>query len=117
MLEENITDRILITEKMREEHKRIIGFVIVGNSMYPTLGEGDVVFINPEMTEIINGKMYACIYDGEQATVKYVKKVKKSIYLIPENKEHDPTMINKEQEHEFFMIGRVIGILKSNSVL
>ena len=85
-------DRELVKNKEATFYARVSGDSMIGAG----LEDGDLLIIdrslNPE-----NRKIAVCLVDGE-FTVKRIKKIKKTFYLIPENKKYSPIEITEENE-------------------
>lgn len=75
-----------------------------GNSMEPTIKEGDLIVFQQDFTQI-EGAVYVCRYDDEL----FVKRLRKrpTIALISDNKDYDPIEIQEAEEIE--ILGRVVG--------
>jgi len=97
-------DRELVKNKEATFYARVSGDSMVGAG----LEDGDLLVIdrskNPE-----NGKIAICLVDGE-FTVKRIKKEKKKLYLIPENKKYEP--IELKEENELIIWGVVEYVIK-----
>ena len=85
-------DKELVKNKEATFYARVSGDSMIGAG----LDDGDLLVIdrskNPE-----NGKIAICLVDGE-FTVKRIKKEKKKIYLMPENKKYKKIEIKEENE-------------------
>ena len=97
-------DKELVKNKEATFYARVSGDSMVGAG----LDDGDLLVIdrskNPE-----NGKIAICLVDGE-FTVKRIKKEKKKLYLIPENKKYKP--IELKEENELIIWGVVEYVIK-----
>ena len=97
-------DRELVKNKEATFYARVSGDSMVGAG----LDDGDLLVIdrslNPE-----NGKIAVCLVDGE-FTVKRIKKEKKKLYLMPENKKYRP--IELKEENELIIWGVVEYVIK-----
>ena len=97
-------DRELVKNKEATFYARVSGDSMVEAG----LDDGDLLVIdrskNPE-----NGKIAICLVDGE-FTVKRIKKEKKKLYLIPENKKYEP--IELKEENELIIWGVVEYVIK-----
>jgi DNA polymerase V len=97
-------DRELVKNKEATFYARVSGDSMIGAG----LDDGDLLVIdrskNPE-----NGKIAICLVDGE-FTVKKIKKEKKKIYLMPENKKYKP--IELKEENELIIWGVVEYVIK-----
>ncbi len=85
-------DRELVKNKEATFYARVSGDSMVGAG----LEDGDLLVIDRSMSPV-NGKIAVCLVDGE-FTVKRIKKIKKKLYLVPENKKYKPIEIKEENE-------------------
>ena len=97
-------DRELVKNKEATFYARVSGDSMIEAG----LDDGDLLVIdrslNPE-----NGKIAVCLVDGE-FTVKRIKKEKKKLYLMPENKKYKP--IELKEENELIIWGVVEYVIK-----
>lgn len=74
-----------------------------GHSMEPTIHDGSLVTIREQPT-VENGEIAAVLVDGDnEATLKRVKHQGDLIMLMPDNKEYDPIILDKNNP------GRIVG--------
>lgn len=74
-----------------------------GHSMEPTIHDGSLVTIREQPT-VEDGEIAAVLVDGDnEATLKRVKHQGDLIMLMPDNKEYDPIILDKNNP------GRIIG--------
>lgn len=74
-----------------------------GHSMEPTIHDGALVTIREQPT-VEDGEIAAVLVDGDtEATLKRVKHQGKLVMLMPDNKEYDPIILDKQNP------GRIIG--------
>mgnify|MGYP001623870656 CR=1 FL=1 len=108
LAQENITD---YEELPAEEFKdgEYFGLKIKGDSMFPRILEGDVVIVR-QQSDCDNGKIAVVLINGDEATVKQIKKTKSGLMLIPYNKKYDPMFFTKE-EIETKPV-KIIGVVK-----
>lgn len=95
LAEQNIID---YEELPAEEFKdgEYFGLKIKGDSMFPRILEGDVVIVR-QQSDCDNGKVAVVLINGDEATVKQIKKTKTGIMLIPFNNKYDPMFFTKEE--------------------
>lgn len=78
----------------------------LGNSMEPTIPDGSHVLIR-EQSGVEYGEIAAVLLNGDtEATLKRVKKQGDVIMLIPDNKDHEPLIISKDNPAK--IIGKAI---------
>lgn len=74
-----------------------------GRSMEPTIHDGSLVTIREQPT-VEDGEIAAVLVDGDnEATLKRVKHQGDLIMLVPDNKEYDPIILDKNNP------GRIVG--------
>ncbi len=103
----------VITEDFQEdflfssdEMRDTFALKVKGDSMQQAnIFDGDYVIVKKDI-EVKNGDIVAAII-GEEATVKYFKKVKGKIFLVPANPSYSPVEIK-----ENFILGKVVGIFR-----
>lgn len=108
LAEQNIVD---YEELPAEEFKDgdYFGLKIKGDSMFPRILEGDVVIVR-QQSDCDNGKVAVVLINGDEATVKQIKKTESGIMLIPFNNKYDPMFFTKE-EIETKPV-KIIGVVK-----
>ena len=108
LAEQNIID---YEELPAEEFKdgEYFGLKIKGDSMFPRILEGDVVIVR-QQNDCDNGKVAVVLINGDEATVKQIKKTESGLMLIPYNKKYDPMFFTKE-EIETKPV-RIIGVVR-----
>lgn len=75
-----------------------------GDSMFPTLYDGDLVIVNPNLNEILSIKGKVCILTyHDQTYVKRVKIEKEKVVLISDNmdKEKYPDIVIRDENLEY----------------
>lgn len=84
-------------------------FVAKGNSMYPTILDGDrlVVHVQPDVD---NGDIAIVIYNGDEGTVKKVRRGKDFFEMIPINPEYQTKRIEGPDLDICRIFGKVISL-------
>ena len=85
-------DRELVKNKEATFYARVSGDSMIGAG----LDDGDLLVIDRSL-QPENGKIAICLIDGD-FTVKRIKKDKKKIYLVAENKKYKPVELKDENE-------------------
>lgn len=108
LAEQNIVD---YEELPAEEFKDgdYFGLKIKGDSMLPRILEDDVVIVR-QQNDCDNGQVAVVLINGDEATVKQIKKTESGIMLIPFNNKYDPMFFTKE-EIETKPV-KIIGVVK-----
>ncbi|MGX2951272.1 helix-turn-helix domain-containing protein [Ursidibacter sp. B-7004-1] len=82
----------------------------VGDSMYPTINDGDMLLINRNAKTPRDGKIYV-IRSGDQLWVKRVQGIINGIRLISDNKAiYDPVDVHFDESVDFEVLGQVVFI-------
>ncbi len=95
---EAITDHIgyeEVTEEMASSGN-YFALKIKGDSMEPKFSDGDVVIVRKQ-PDLESGDIGIVIINGQDATIKKIKKDDTGIYLIPTNPNYEPVFYNNEQ--------------------
>lgn len=95
---EDIIDEEEISEEMLK-HGEYIALQIKGDSMEPRISNGDTVIIRLQET-IENGEVAAVFVNGNDVTLKRIKKEDNGIWLIGNNPAFQPIFYSKKQCEE-----------------
>jgi repressor LexA len=80
-----------------------------GDSMIDAgIFDGDLVVIRRQ-ADAANGDLVAALIDGEEATVKRLRREGSTVVLIPENRSYEPMVFEQGVE----ILGRVVAVLRS----
>ena len=82
---------------------------IKGDSMEPRIKNGDVVIVR-QQSDCDSGDTAVVLVNGDEATIKRIKKGPEGIILIPNNPEYEPMFYTNEQINSLpvSIIGKVI---------
>lgn len=85
------------------------GLVIKGDSMEPKISSGDVVIVRRQ-SDVENGQIAVVMVNGDEATVKRIKKRPEGLMLIPSNPAYEPMFYSNCEIEELpvIIIGRVV---------
>ena len=79
-----------------------------GNSMEPTIPSDALVLIR-QQDDVESGEIAAVLLNGDtEATLKRVRKYDDSIFLMPDNSEHEPIIVNENNPAK--IIGKAVRI-------
>ncbi len=95
--------------KSWENQGEFFGLKIKGDSMYPTLENGDVVIVRKQSTAD-NGDTVIVMVNGDDATCKRYERSDTGIMLIPNNNAYAPTFYTNEEIEALplTIIGKVV---------
>ena len=107
LAEENIEGYVPMVFGNKYKDDIVFALKCKGNSMWPTLSDGDVVFVK-QQSMVEDGEIAAVLVDdNEEATLKRIKHVNDEVLLMPDNtKEFNPIILNKENPGK--ILGKVI---------
>ena len=106
---EDILDYEEITQEMAA-HGEYFALQVYGDSMEPKFSEGDVVIVRKQET-VESGDIAIVLVNGDEATVKKIKKMPEGILLIANNTAvYEPTFYSNQQIEELpvRIIGKVV---------
>lgn len=108
---ENPTNTISVPRYLLKGGFRYFALTVKGDSMIEAgILEGDVIVCR-STKDARNGQIVVAVVNGE-ATVKTFSHQKKSIELLPANKNYSPIVID-EQVEDFKIVGNLVGLLRS----
>ncbi len=83
---------------------------IKGDSMYPTLWDGDTAIADTYIPHLISGKIYAFYFDGDLKVKRFTKRMD-GTWLISSDNKDDPTWVDEvvspHATQQLHMIGQV----------
>ncbi|EIJ68318.1 LexA family transcriptional regulator [Pasteurella bettyae] len=82
-------------------------FLVSGDSMYPTLKDGEEIIVDRSKKELKDGKIFVLNNEGAML-VKKVQITYNGIILISQNTEYAPIELNAEQANNLIVIGQVV---------
>lgn len=97
--------------------KRSFFVEINGDSMSPTLENGEFALVDPENTEYIKNKIYVVTYNDEN----YIKRIEFKeklgiISLKSDNPEYDDIDISRDMQEYFKINGRVVEVISKKKI-
>lgn len=84
-----IEETCTIPAHIHAKHPQAFMLKVSGESMNRTIPNGSYALIDPTLTEIRGGRIYAICVDGAEATIKRVRRLNNGIELQPDS--NDPT--------------------------
>ena len=107
--EENITEYIRTDGEVLKNGYNYFWLQVKGDSMQPSLMEGDYVLV--QMQDTLDRECYAVVtIDNEDGLVKIVDIQSKKITLTSVNPYYPPRVFEKEEMNRVRIVGRVIEI-------
>lgn len=105
---EDILDYEEITPKMAAQGE-FFALKIKGHSMEPKISEGDVIIVKKQ-DDCDSGDIAVVMVNGDEATVKRIKKEPGGIMLIPSNPAFEPMFFTNDQVENLpvRIIGKVV---------
>lgn len=105
---EDILDYEEITPEMAAQGEHF-ALQIKGNSMSPRIQEGDVVIVRKQ-SDVENGDIAVVLVNGDDATIKKIKKRPEGIMLLSNNPSYDPMFYSNQdiQQLPLIILGKVV---------
>lgn len=105
--DENIVDYINVPEPIPAN---AFALICEGSSMEPSIIDGDKVVIEPT-PDVEDGQVAAVLVDDQtKATLKRIKHIGNSIWLMPDNRDYDPIVL--DAQHPGRIIGKAIKLMR-----
>lgn len=106
---EEIIDYEDISVEMATGGAEYFGLQIKGDSMEPKISDGDIVIVRKQ-PDVESGEIAVVLVNGDDATVKRVKKSAAGITLIANNPVYDPMFYSNEdiEKMPVAILGRVV---------
>lgn len=82
-------------------------FLVSGDSMYPTLKDGEEIIVDRSKKDLKDGKIFVLNNEGAML-VKKVQITYNGITLISQNTEYTPIELDTEQANRLIVIGQVV---------
>lgn len=87
---------------------------INGNSMEPTLEDGDYALVDPDNIDYVKNKIYVVTYNDESFIKRMVMDAKSKIVMLKsDNPEYDDILITKDMQVYLKIEGRVIQVISN----
>lgn len=88
------------------EGEEFFALRVRGSSMEPRFMEGDVVIVRRQ-DDAENGDVVVAL-DGDDATIKQLKKLPDGVMLLPFNREFDPLVFTRADAENLRILGKVV---------
>ena len=87
---------------------------INGNSMEPTLEDGDYALVDPDNIDYVKNKIYVVTYNDESFIKRMVIDIKSKIIMLKsDNPEYEDILITKDMQAYLKIEGRVIQVISN----
>lgn len=87
---------------------------INGNSMEPTLEDGDYALVDPDNIDYVKNKIYVVTYNDESFIKRMVMDAKSKIIMLKsDNPEYEDILITKDMQVYLKIEGRVIQVISN----
>ncbi|MGJ8517526.1 XRE family transcriptional regulator [Carnimonas bestiolae] len=96
------------TQQLGIHGVRLVGVRVRGDSMIPTLADGDWVVINLDDVNVAQAGVFLIWVSGELRIKRLQRVAGGAVLLISDNKVYEREMIAPDQMHEFAVLGRVM---------
>lgn len=109
LAEENVIDTIDIEKRIVGDGTDFFALKVKGDSMQPVLYENDVVIIKKQ-DDCEDGQIAVVLINGDEATIKRVKKSSNGIWLQPFNNNYEPLVFTNDEIENIPV--KIIGVVK-----
>lgn len=83
---------------------------VIGDSMEPTLSEGDVVLLDMTTKSVLDGSIYALQLNGGLLVKRIQRKLDGSVVVKSDNPRYDPEEVSEDKADRLKIIGRVVWV-------
>lgn len=109
LAEENIIGTIKVNMDLVKDGSEYFALKVKGDSMQPVLYEDDVVIIKRQ-NDCEDGQIAVVLINGEEGTIKKVKKSSNGIWLQPFNNNYEPLVFTNDEVEDIPV--KIIGVVK-----
>lgn len=109
LAEENIIGTIKVQTELIKDGSEYFALKVKGDSMQPVLYEDDIVIIKRQ-DDCEDGQIAVVLINGDEATIKKVKKSTNGIWLQPFNNNYEPLVFTNDEIENIPV--KIIGIVK-----
>lgn len=109
LAEENIVGTIKVNMDLIKDGSEYFALKVKGDSMQPVLYEDDIVIIKKQ-NDCEDGQIAVVLIDGEEGTIKKVKKSSTGIWLQPFNTNYEPLVYTNDEVEDIPV--KIIGVVK-----
>lgn len=81
---------------------------VKGDSMEPTIWDGDKILVNRAYQPILAGKVYAFFIDGDLRVMRLIQKLDGTLIIRSDNSGYPEEELPSDERDRFQMIGRVV---------
>lgn len=105
---EDISEYISVVNKWNYKYDDLFALKVKGDSMINSrIFDGDMILVKVQ-NDVENGEIAVVSVNGEEATLKRVKKINGKVILYPDNPNYEPIFIDNENAK---IIGKVIQVI------
>lgn len=91
---EQVVEEYVMSDNERD--KDLFALIVSGDSMYPELKDGDIVFCAPHRS-FVNGEVYVIVTEDSEATIKIVFKTQGGYDLQPVNPDYQRVFLPEQK--------------------
>lgn len=106
---ENIIGYIEVSKSVVNSGAECFALKVKGDSMQPVLYEDDIVIIKRQ-DDCEDGQIAVVLINGDEATIKKIKKSSSGIWLQPFNNNYDPLVFTNDEIESIPV--KIIGVVK-----
>lgn len=95
-------------ERFNKRSSLIRQLTVIGDSMAPTLNEGDLLLIDSSDSRLADGKMFVLRCQGELLIRRIQIAPQSGLYLLCDNPNYPPALITHQELDSLEIVGRVV---------
>jgi phage repressor protein C with HTH and peptisase S24 domain len=93
---------------MRLKPNKLAAMRASGESMEPTIHDGDSLLVDTSQTSVSDGKVYALWYDGGERVKRLFRLPGGGLRIVSDNTKHPPIEVGPDHPEHVRIIGRVV---------
>lgn len=108
-----VIERVLFSEAwirrvLRRNPGNLALLEAFGDSMEPTIADGDVIMIDVVVDELVSGRIYVVDLSGELLVKRIQRRVTGSLLVLSDNARYPPEEVTAADAHHLRLVGEVV---------
>jgi len=108
-----VIERVLFSEAwvrrvLRRNPGNLALLEAFGDSMEPTIADGDVIMIDVVVDDLVSGRIYVVDLSGELLVKRIQRRVNGSILVLSDNPRYPPEEVSAADAHHLRLVGEVV---------
>lgn len=108
-----VIERVLFSEAwvrrvLRRNPGNLALLEAFGDSMEPTIADGDVIMIDVVVDDLVSGRIYVVDLSGELLVKRIQRRVNGSLLVLSDNPRYPPEEVSAADAHHLRLVGEVV---------